>query len=95
MPTAQKLKIRIEIGPDIPSQISPFQQPTAFAAVVTAALRALTVENLYPDAEFVGTKDGVTATLTIQKTDMGMTPSLPATFHKQFEGTITLEAPGG
>lgn len=93
MAMQQKLKIRIEIGPGIPSQINPFQQPAARAAIATAALRAITVENLYPDAEFVGTKDGVTATLMIGKTNAGMNPSIPVTFHIEFEGSVTLESP--
>jgi hypothetical protein len=53
MAMQQKLKIRIETGLDSPSQFSPFQKPAAFAAVATAARRAMTVENLYPDAEFI------------------------------------------
>jgi hypothetical protein len=88
----QKVKIRLELGPDTPSQITPFQQPAAMAAIATAALRAMTVENLYPDAEFVGTKDGVTATLTMVKPSFGMTQTLPATIQFELEGTVTLES---
>ena len=93
MAMQQKLKFRLELGPDIPSQINPFQQSAAMAAVATAALRAMTVENLYPDAEFVGTKDGVTATLTMVKPRAGMTGSVPATIYFELEGIITLETP--
>ena len=62
--------------------------------MATAALRALTVENLYPGAEFVGTKDGVTASLTGVTPRTGMTPTLPATIYFEVEGTATLESPG-
>jgi hypothetical protein len=89
----QNLKVRIEIGPGVLSEINPFQQPAAFASIATAVLRAMTVENLYPDAEFVGAKDGVTATLTVRKSNMGMSRSLPATFHVEFEGPVSLEFP--
>jgi hypothetical protein len=93
MALQSKIKIRVELGPDIPSHISPFQPPAAFAAVAMAALRAMTVEDLYPDAEFTGTKDGTTATLTIQKTNAGANGLIPSTVHFEFDGTVTLETP--
>jgi hypothetical protein len=93
MAKQQKVKVRLELGPDIPSQINPFQQPAAKAALLTAALRAMTVENLYPDAEFVGTKDGVTITLTMVKPRGGMDGILPGTIYFEIEGVATLETP--
>jgi hypothetical protein len=93
MATQQKLKIRLEIGPGVPPEINAFQQCAAFASIATAALRATTAENLYPDAEFTGTKHGATATRTIQKTNMGTTTTLPAIVHCQFEGSVALDAP--
>lgn len=93
MTLQQKIKIRIEFGPDFSVNISPFAQRPAFDAVVTAVLRAMTVENLYADAEFVGAKDGVTATFSEITVDIGGSGSVHTTYHSEFQGTVTLELP--
>jgi hypothetical protein len=93
MALQQKLRVLIEIGPDSGSGIAPFQQPAAFAAAATAALRALTMENFYPDAEFVGTKDGVTAILRVNAHNLEMAQIWPAVFRAELEGTVMLESP--
>jgi hypothetical protein len=93
-PMKQPFKIRLEVGPGLPSELYPFQEPDAVAAIATAALRALTVENLYADAEFTGSKNGVTATVRELEADIGAEGEIPSTIQLERSGTVTLELPG-
>jgi hypothetical protein len=93
MAVQQKLKVRVEIGPDTGTGIAPFQQPAAFAAIATAALRALTADRLYTDAEFTGTSGGVTATVMVESLLLGTAQLSPFLFRAELEGTVILELP--
>ena len=87
----QQFSLRIEIGPDASRNLYPFQEPAAFAAFATAALRALTVENLYADAEFTGTKDGVSITLQIKRANIGSSGGNPSSLVTEINGEVTLK----
>jgi hypothetical protein len=88
-----KFKIRIEIGPGVGDELSPFLQPSAYVALLTAALRAMTAEQLYLGTEFTGTKDGVTAVAIIDEAKQGGDDNIPWTIHSQMEGTVRIELP--
>jgi hypothetical protein len=93
MAMQQKIKVRIGIGPDTGAGIAPFQQPATFAAIATAALRALTADRLYSDAEFTGTKGGVTATVTVESLLLETAQLSPLVFRTELEGTVMLDSP--
>lgn len=92
----QTVKLRLEVGPGMPSEIGAFIQSPALEAVLAAFFRAMTAEAIYPgpEAAFVATKDGVTAHVWVSRTNIGTEPkdeSFPKTNHIEIEADVTLE----
>jgi len=89
-PKEQTVKVRIEIGPGLPSDVGAFHQPHALRALLTAFYHALTAERVFPQSVFTGTSNGIEATLSPTHYGIHAEPTLPTSLYIECAGTVKL-----
>jgi len=89
-PNEQTVKLRIEIGPGLPSAVGAFQQPHAFRALLDAFYRALTAERVFPQSVFIGTSNGIEVSLTPNHLGIRAEPTVPTSHSIECAGTVKL-----
>jgi hypothetical protein len=89
-PNEQIVKVSIEIGPGLPTDVGAFHGPHAFRALLTAFYHALTAERVFPQSVFTGTSNGIEATLSPTHYGMRAEPTLPTSHYIECTGTVKL-----
>ncbi len=90
-PKQLTVKLRMEFGPGIPSDVSDFHQPHALKAILEAFLQTMTESNIYPNSSFIAKSDGITAHLTPTNFSVGAEPTIPTVHHVEYTATVKLE----
>jgi hypothetical protein len=93
MSMKQTVKIRIEIGPGMPIDLSKFSSPDAHVALLMALFRALSAEQVYPgpSAAFTGSKGDCMVHVEPVAFDIGASGDVSAIHHEQCVAIVTLK----
>jgi hypothetical protein len=70
-PKQLTVKLRMEFGPGVPSDVVAFHQPHALKAILEAFLQTMAESKVYSNSVFIGKSNGITAHLTPTKVSAG------------------------
>ena len=89
------LKLRIEVGPGIPSQLARLQTPDARKALLQALFEMLTMGSIPADYIGKATEGSTTVCLFLSRTHAFSEPSgsIPCSHVSEYEVTVEVESP--